>query len=302
VNGYYEKRAKLQAENSPLLKNPYKRDGSFIEEFEKAFVIAKLGDYAVAIHTGPVGGGIFGWGGGELCAFWTPKTGSVMLGRRRGWARQTGKPELSDSFEIWRTWPVHAVSGITAEGQVFSSGRIRNPNPVYTIKDRRAEAHVRGLIPKDATNTKDPCLKGDVQYERTFVADESGLTVTTSIQSDGKDLATELYETIPVFLRDNSQPEKNMSRIFFQLGDQWKDGTPELQENVKAVKIERYTGAVLITFKVPARLKLSPEVWADHYQSGANCRTILVDLLGSEGRPKAIPETSVSYKITVVKE
>jgi hypothetical protein len=59
---------------------------------------------------------------------------------------------------------------------------------------------------------------------------------------------------------------------------------------------------VLLTFTRPVCARLSPEVWSDMYQTRANCRTILIDLLQGDGRAKPIPQTAVSYKITVEKQ
>ena len=47
----------------------------------------------------------------------------------------------------------------------------------------------------------------------------------------------------------------------------------------------------------PVRVKLSPEVWQDHYQSRARCRTILLDLLGGAGPALLKGERSVGYTI-----
>ncbi len=274
IKGDYDRRVKLQTEQSPLLKPPFARGNTFIEAYGEAFLILRQPGYGLAIHTGPVGGGLHGWGGGQLCAFWTPDAGSVILGRRRG-----AQSPVPDSYEDWRIWPFHAVSGVTAGGNVFTSARLRDCQPVYAVNGQRAEVRVEGLIPREATN-KGPCLQGEVRYERTFTADTSGLSIETRVTSDGKDTFAELYETIPVFLRDaREQSAQKPASIFFQTGKEWSEARAEPQAGVKAVKIERFDGAVVITFAKPARVRLSPEVWADRYQSGATCRTIMIDLM-----------------------
>ena len=45
----------LQKKNSPLLKLPFARGETFVRDFAKAFVVARLPDYGVILHTGPVG-------------------------------------------------------------------------------------------------------------------------------------------------------------------------------------------------------------------------------------------------------
>ena len=310
VKGHYDRRIKMQAEQSPLLKPPFARGDPFVETYDTAFLIARYADYGLAIHTGPVGDGLHGFGGGQLCGFWTPTTGTVILGRRRGdqaqvkghfSAKEPGVSSIPDTFEAWRIWPIHAVSGITAQGNVFSSSRIRDCRPVYTVNGKRAEVRVSGLIPKDAANNG-PCLQGDVRYSRSFVAGESGVRIETRIASDGKDSVIELYETIPVFLRESwLQASQRPAGIFFQTEKEWNEATTELKQGIRAVKIERFDGAVLITFAKPAWVKLSPEVWVDRYQTKATCRTILIDLLESGDKPVALTdEKTVSYTISAV--
>jgi hypothetical protein len=299
VPGYYGRRAKLDADGSPLLQNPYLRGDDFIETFGKAFLIARRGDIAFAIHTGPVGGPMHGWGGGELCAFWTPRTGSVMLGRRRGWEAQTHQGDKADTWEGWRNWPVHAVTGVAEDGSVFSSSRIRDPKPAYTVQGGRARVSVAGEIPTEPTNGARPCLKGRVRYSRTFIAQDGALTIQTSVLSDGADRATELYETIPIFLREAAyQAGEQPTAVQFEVGGQWQEATPDLQVGVTAARLSRFGGAVVVRFAAPVRAKLSPEVWADSYQTRATCRAVLIDLLGTVGKPAPIRAASVKYTIS----
>lgn len=298
--GFYRRLQALQRAKSSLLVNPFQRTGNFVETFEKTFLVAKLGPYAFAVHTGPVGRGLHGWGGGALCAFWTPQTGSVMLGRRRGWAKQTQLGDQADTYDGWRMWPVHAVTGLTREGAIFSSAKIVDPQPVFTTGGARAEIAVSGTIPREPSNTPQPCLAGEVTYSRRFRADVKGLTVETTIAADGKDYVTELYETIPVFLHESRlQAASAPTAIFFQEGLTWKEATPTIHQQVRAIRLERFNGAVRITFASPQRVKLSPEVWSDHYQSRVACRTILIDLLNTdEGVAVPVPQRQIRYTIT----
>jgi hypothetical protein len=289
--GYYERRLKLAKENSPLLKPLYLRNENFLRPFEKAFVIGRFDGFAAAIHTGPVGGIHGGWqrpygfGGGELSAFWTPSTGSVMLGRRRGI-----QGHVYDSFDEWRIWPVHAVTGLTADGDVVTSARIQQPEVETKCSETSADVRVKGVIPKYVA-AKKGCVPTDIEYERHFVLNAKGLHITTSLKTPGKEKLAELYETIPVFLRENGS--QKMATISFQVGKEWQEATAESRPNVKSVRIDRFNGAVLVTFTKPAQVKLSPQVWTDGFQTQAQCRTLLVDLSkGASG--------SIDYQISAV--
>jgi hypothetical protein len=296
--GDYEKRLKLSAEQSPLLKPLYLRDDRFIHAFDKTFLIVRFDDYAAAVHTGPVGGldsnwhRPYGFGGGELCGFWTPAAGPVWLTRRRGI-----QGAVFDSFEDWRNWPVHAVTGITAAGDVVSSSRIKQPDVGYITGTDKAEVHVGGKIPKRiaANNT---LADTNIQYDRRFVLDKTGVNITTSVDSTGGEPLAELYETIPVFLTEGSP--KHLSTIHFQVAEKWIDGTPDPTANVTAARVTRFGASVLITFNQPVKIKLSPVEWKDGYQTQARCRTLLIDLLGE--KPGALGHASVEYHISASKE
>lgn len=75
--------------------------------------------------------------------------------------------------------------------------------------------------------------------------------------------------------------------------------TAEYQENVTAVKLTRFRGAVQVLFDRPQRVKLSPAVWADNYLSRARCRNVLIDLLENQSMPQVWKgEKRLSYQIS----
>src|SRR5205814_8760950 len=61
--------------------------------------------------------GPLGLGGGQLSAFWTPTTYSIILGRRAG----MGWDATKDNVAEWRLWPIHAVSGCTPRSEEHTS-------------------------------------------------------------------------------------------------------------------------------------------------------------------------------------
>lgn len=294
--GFYTRALKLRDEHSPLLLSPCERPGTFVRQFDKAFVIAKPGGYGLAIHTGPVGKAVgyggrpYGCGGGELSVFWTPRTGSVIVGRRRG-----VQGRVYDRVSEWRLWPVHAVSGITRDNEVLSSARIEDPQPRIVVNGKGATVRVSGQIPKYNARMSAIC-PSSWRYERSFTGAPAGLTVTTKVASGGQEQLAELYETIPVFLRETARQKP--ATIRFEKGGAWIEATATPTAAVTAVRVDRFTGAVVIRFARPRTVRLSPTVWQDGFQTRAECRTVLVDLLEAPARPAALTAASVQYTIT----
>ncbi|MCG3148574.1 MAG: hypothetical protein PCFJNLEI_02019 [Verrucomicrobiae bacterium] len=283
---------------------PFAQPGNFIRQFATTFLAAKFEKYGVILHTGVVpkeratAERTYGYSGGGVAAFWTPASGSVILGRRGSFQGNT-----FDRWPEWRLWPVHAISGLTTNGKVFTSGREPNPMVEYDVQAERAEVRVTGRMPK-RNSWQGEALVGEMTYRRRFVVSAAGVEVESTVVMDGADAVAELYEMIPVFLRDgalqkqvkvvNANPGKldefaDIVRpslrqkevpvvIRFRVDADWREATAESAESVSAVRIDRFAGTVLVEFDRPRRVKLSPQVWKDGYQSRAECRNIMIDL------------------------
>jgi len=292
----FDRLVSLQATSSPLLRSPFQQPGDFVRNFGDALVVAKLGPFGAIIHTGPVGDGHrawkrpYGFGGGALSAFWTRETGSVVLGRRRGI-----QGPVWDRYDEWRAWPTHAVSGVTKAGGVFSSARIRRPEVQIQTGAASATVLAGGTIP--ASNLRQGrVLDGDLAYRRRFELSRNGLRVETTVTGDGADTISELYETIPFFLRDaRRQGGAEPTRIEFRARNNWSEATSELRSGVTAVRAHRFGGSVMIQFEQPVRAKLSQEDWTDGFQSQATCRNVLIDL--AAGHPNGEWTRKVSWSI-----
>ena len=314
-SGDYARLLAAQKADSPMLKSPYLRGESFIRDFGKAFTAARMPDYAAILHHGPIGrdvpdsglfhfAGPYGLGGGQLSAFWTTATGSVIFGRRAGmhWDGSF------DKLDAWRTWPIHAVSGATHEGKMFTSARIVDPRVESSLTDyadadaevdaaEGAVVQVAGVIPREILD-QGKTLEGRFDFARVFTLDSEGIHVQTTVASTGQDKLAELYETIPVFLRDlSTQRKQTPSTIAFQTADgAFTPADATWRDDVTAVRIERFTGAVIIAFDSPQRVALSPEDWADTRITRAACRNIMIDLL--RGRtPNVFSKATVGYRI-----
>ena len=301
AESFFARLEKLKSEQSDSLLLPMQRTENFIRNFGDALIVSKFDDFGVILHTGRVGEGHrewkrpYGFGGGALSAFWTPKTGSVILGRRRGIQGSNW-----DRWEEWRQWPSHAVSGITSKGGIFSSCRIRDPKPDIQIQTDRAEVKVAGTLPNENI-LQGKVLNGEIVYARRFALDKTGLTVETKVSSDGKDDITELYEVVPIFLREQRrQRSQPVTQIEFQQKSKWIAATAELVQDVTAVRAFRFGGAVEIPFDDPQRVKLSKAEWLDGYGSAATCQNVLIDLLPPTSHAKR-HELKVRWHITTSK-
>lgn len=303
--GSYARHAKLQQENSPWLKSPFQRDESFVRDFAKAFTVAKFPKHAAIVHSGPVGipgqedgtfkfAGPLGFGGGQLSAYWTPATGSVILGRRAGntWSK------TFDNIEEWRTWPIHAVSGCNLDGKVFTSARILQPDVVSDLKNDQGIVQVNGHIPIEQLG-QNKVLQGRISYQRTFQIDAGKVRIETRIKAYGQDKVAECYETIPIYLHDAQRQAKSApTAIAFQVDDKWLPATSEYRDKVTAVKLTRFLGEVRIVFDQPQRVKLSPADWTDTFLSRARCRNLMIDLLEGAGPAVLRGEKVVRYQIS----
>ena len=53
--GAYARRLELERQQSPLVSLPFHRPGTFVRNFDNAFIVARQPNYGVVLHTGPVG-------------------------------------------------------------------------------------------------------------------------------------------------------------------------------------------------------------------------------------------------------
>lgn len=305
--GAFARRRKLEQENSPLLKSPFLREGTFVRDFDKAFTVTKQAGYAAIVHSGTVGPekspegfsqhpGPLGLGGGQLSAFWTPATGAIVLGRRAGMT----KDKTFDLLEQWRLWPIHAVSGCTPEGRVFTTARIVAPEVTSQTGTNSATVVVRGTIPGTQLG-QEPSLTGRIDYQRTFQLEPDGVRIATEIKGGGQDRLAELFETLPVFLGDPPVPaQPSPTVIELQRDGAWKPATDQWQEQVTAARLTRFEGAVEVRFESPQRVKLSAADWTDTWFTRAGCRNLVIDLLNNQDQPAPSRAVSVAYRILPV--
>lgn len=284
--GYYTRRLALEKANSPLLKTPYERKETGLTDYDKAFLISRYDSYTAVIHTGPIRGWPYGFGGGQLSAFWTPASGPLLLGRRKGM-----QGPVPDKLEEWRTWPVHAVSGLTDKEELFTSAFLAKPTVTTTIKDKAGDVQVEGPVSIGKTDKA-------LQYQRRFQTTAAGLTVRTALQSKPAVKVKELYESLPIFLHDSPQAADAKVVIEFQVEGQWQKATAKPHAKVKAICVERYKGGFTVTLDRARTVQLAPSTWTDGFQTRATCQTVLIHLLENAGQAQMMEAASVEYTLT----
>ncbi len=316
----WARRQALEQANSPLLKPPFLRGENFVRTFDKDFVITRQPNFGAIVHTGPLGvqtpadtkplfAGPLGLSGGQLSAFWTPQTGSVLLGLRIGMSSD----KSFDVLDEWRTWPIHAVMGMTASGKVITSARIARPETTITVNGDAATAQVSGPLvamkvvkdpkPADPMKVKDQMfdepLADPCAYSRRIDTDAKGVSVETTLNGAGTEPLAELWEVLPVYL---GQPRANSTTapttIEFQNNGQWQAASESLTDGIQAVKLTRFGNSVVVTFKQPQRAKLSPADWKDNWLNvGATSRNVLIDLLNPNDKAAPLKAAKISYRI-----
>ncbi len=282
----------LSKDRSPLLLSPFQRNIPFLKSFGDAFVIGRFSDYAFAIHTGPVGpsfghrGLPYGFGGGQLCAYWTPASGATLLTRRRG-----VQGTVTDSWDEWSSWPIHAVTGLDSDGWLITSARIRQPTVEHTLSPTSAFVRVQGMLPRLNPHRREE-ERSDYAYERRFLAFPDRLVVETVVRGGADCRTAFLYETLPIFLSES--PRQPPATIRCQNDSEWRIVQPqERSDNVTALQVQRFEGGMEIQFEKPVQLDFS-SVWNDGYQTQARCLTVRV-LLSPTDDLRSPPSCSLRY-------
>ena len=135
-----------------------------------------------------------------------------------------------------------------------------------------------------------------LRYQRTFLAQPQGVTIRTSLRAKEPIALKELYESLPLFLHDAPQVQDARVTVQFQVEGQWRDGATVPQANVKAIRVERFRGALLVTLDRPRTVQLASSQWKDGYQTRATCQTVLIHLLDGAG-PQRMDAASIEYTL-----
>jgi len=302
--GFAARLFELRAAEPLKFELPFERNEDFVEEIGQDFVSAKFGDTGAILYIGPASqyGGVsgikspWGFGGGQLSTFWTKKTGAPILGKRRDSYTRDGH----DRWDEWRTWPSHAVSGqLSGASKVVSSIRIPRPRVARkTIRPDGFTLDLEGELPAKCKQ-QGQLMAAPMPYRRRFEMDRDGITVTTTVEGNGRDSFDELYETIPVLVEDTvHQKGAKPSRISFYASGEWHDASADATRAVTSVRIDRRKGSVFVRFDQPQTVRLSPSVWRQKkgWMGDARCRNVLIDLNGNAKGP--FTRAAVRYVVT----
>ncbi|HYW34628.1 MAG TPA: hypothetical protein VE868_04400, partial [Balneolaceae bacterium] len=300
---YYKKglygRLKNIKNNQPsLTKPPFARQGTFTKNFANKYLSVKRQTYGTIIdndrlswwtHKGQTKT-LNGFGGGNMAAFWTPKTGSVILGGTR--TGHHGGLDLKD----WRIWPVNALSGETADGIPFSSGLQRFPKANYALSQTPKIVTITGNLAGTYSDPRNG-LQGTVTYKRVFQVKKNGVQVTTSVSTGSSNKVKDLYEILPVYRRNAySQSSDSPTSIEFKVNGSWQQAGTTLKK-VSSIRLQRFQGTVFIDFENPVMVKLSSH---DFYKNptqkhGLQARNIMIAMLKNEGQSTTLTNASVTY-------
>ena len=101
----------------------------------------------------------------------------------------------------------------------------------------------------------------------------------TSIAGADAEPLAELYETLPVYLRDTqTQPKATPTKIEWRVDGKWIEATDTFTEKVEAIRLNgspaRYGSSSIRRARCA-----SPTDWSDTFLSRGTARTVLIDLL-----------------------
>ncbi|MCC7517749.1 MAG: hypothetical protein IT578_01040 [Verrucomicrobiae bacterium] len=308
--GIYRKLKEFEAKKSELLVPPVTRTSSFTELlptedriFSEAdrntFLLYRRPSFYAMVFSGRLGWHSFlNFGGGGLSAFWTPEGGPILLGRSNGYE--------GNQWKTFRLWPCNMVAGATARGDGFSTARLRREicKVLYWKQGEEAGAVYGGSLNASLDGGR-VCelgskgnLKGENYFERTVTLRPRGVEMNVLFKSDGDDRVIELFEVLPVFLRDaRRQKDLEPATIEVLAGGEWKTVADAWTEGVERIRIRRAKGGAEIELDRPRRVKAATSVeglWET--TRPFEVRNLYLDLLGKDGETP-FPSTEMTYRI-----
>lgn len=248
-----------------------------------------------------------GWIGGTIQEFWTRDTGTVIRARHDksggGGVAQNENTRVWDWIDEWATSHVWCVDN---NGKRFSS--VVSNNLTHTVTDNT------GLATPQLVNAatfdfgvtsgfeSGSGITGTITVTNTFTANSDGLTHLVEVDHTGTDTISELWATIPVFLRDGDQSMAD-TVIQYWDGATWRTLTSTIV-SVDDIRLGRDFGSgreyVWIRFAATQDVCRNGAIWVESYQGNGRYSIIKADLLGYTGSGQSFPASaSVQYSVTV---
>lgn len=338
--GWYSRIKALIDTEDPSLKPPVAQSGVY---YNKTFGGSPVGnqywaykdtdgsrEWGFFLEAQAKQGGYGGWYGGKIETFWTETTGVILLNRhgKTGCDNDTedsvcfnnldekaaqhvwGRDENGNGFTtlLLRGWDLQRTSTFDTDASIPSVtvNNVFNDPSVQTTSSRTGEE----------TGSE---IEGNFEIENTFEALADGVRVTHTLSSDGSDQVTELWASLPVYLRHynplragtDKQEGLEDTSIEYWDGAAWQvmpedqdgDGVPELV-TATALRLGRDFQLgdgiqyAYVAFDASQQVRLSTGIYYDPYQSKSGVRTVHIDLHGSPGTTQPLPtEKSVSYTV-----
>jgi len=280
-------------------------------------------------HQGKYGG----WYGGKIETFWTEDAGIVWRSMRgKSGCDRSGVDDYSnkEDSQCWFNLDEKAgqhVWGRDENGDGFSTliprGRASNRTVNYNTTGSPPTVSVTTQLNDNSYERdgleNDGVLDGNLEVTNTFEVAADGLKITHSLTSDNSDEVTELWASIPAFLRASSftmgtiGPQDDMSDATLEYydGTAWSeipfdtdsDGVPEIV-TAEALRFGHDFNDgnglqwVYVDLASTQDIRRSKNEYHDPSGAHAQVRTIHIDLHGDPGTTKTMPaDKSVSYTI-----
>jgi hypothetical protein len=260
----------------------------YTEDFNHEFFVVRRPGYHATLYTGRVtasdrggtnlggwlaeaGGGHFnGFGGGGLSSFWTPASGTLLLGRHcaaEGYARGS-EPRFIPG---WQDWATHHIVGRTLTNTVLTSARVHQPTFERKTAGRVETVIVGGTMPNTLPKQGRIC-DASVAYRRRFDFHPTHLEVTTELQTDQPVAFLALYETLPMLVATNTE-----LRFADAAGRTLATNNLDRVPGVKELVVQRGAGGVRIVFAAPATVALVSVPFVTHGRTGPIVRALQVE-------------------------
>lgn len=282
-------------------------------------------DFGFFIEADAHQGGYSGWYGGKLEAFWTEKTGLLVLNRHDKTGCNAKDKENTTCWDQIDYWGANHVWGKDENKKSFSTVHIRGREVNRTSRIEPsapvpfAEVINQFNIGANESHSGEETgseLDGKVSITNRFEAISNGIRAIHTVTSDKADQVSELWATIPVYLKYNTSAQGGQAdlpdaTIEYWDGTSWRPLTTSLVSTTK-LRLGRdyldgvgprygYVGFYAEDGKTltAQRVKLSSQVWEQSYQGYARIRNVHIDLHGNPGTVRQMPEmASVTYTIT----
>lgn len=269
-------------------KAPFLRAGDLTRAFGESFFVAKRADSGFVVYAGEVGdtwaGGLAGFGGGCLSAFWTAGAGPALL----GWTRGTQGGQPFDWPEL-DGWPVHATSGWKNGGVAFSTARVRALDAV-SLDAATGTVTVTGTVADAASNGG---LSAAIGYQRSFVATADGLTLSTTLSPTGAVSVDRLVEVFPFFEGTAGAHDAPVSFVMETAGGGEVAYSGAAVTEVTAVIATRRGHAVRLELDAPRTVNVVRSREAPP-SAGYGSANVLVELLAAPGD---VPAASYGFTL-----